>query len=214
MKKMFSILVCVLLFQNIGIEGAEQSKISPDAALKRLIEGNSRFMQDKLEHPDRTSERREALVFSQSPFATIVGCSDSRVSPEIIFDQGVGDLFIVRVAGNVIGNIEAESIDYAVLYLKSSVILVLGHESCGAVDAVMHGQTKDIHSIAKIISPSIVKTGNMSGEEKLASSIRANAINMRDYLRKHPALKKLIEQNQLKIEAGYYYLQSGQVELL
>lgn len=105
---------------------------TPSVALQRLIDGNGRFSQDELLHADHS-----ALLQGQTPFATIVSCSDSRVIPESIFDQGVGDLFVVRIAGNVVGPVELDSIDFSVKVLGSSLILVLGHESCGAVKAVM-----------------------------------------------------------------------------
>ena len=97
-------------------------------------------------------------MFEQKPFAIILGCSDSRVSPEILFDQGIGDLFIVRVAGNVAGPVELDSIEYAALYLKSSLVLVLGHENCGAITAVLDGQTKEIEHVADLIAPAIQGT--------------------------------------------------------
>ena len=93
---------------------------TPAEALSRLVDGNTRYQKDALIHPNRTPERRESLTAHQEPFAIIVGCADSRVSPELVFDQGVGDLFVVRVAGNVIGPLELDSIDYAAIYLHAS----------------------------------------------------------------------------------------------
>ncbi|HUD00945.1 MAG TPA: carbonic anhydrase, partial [Rhabdochlamydiaceae bacterium] len=118
--------------------------LTPDKALETLMDGNQRFSQDKSLHSDRNSERRQELVSKQTPYAIILGCSDSRVAPEIVFDQGIGDLFIVRVAGNVVGPLELDSIEYSALYLHSSLVMVLGHESCGAIKAVLAGTTKDI----------------------------------------------------------------------
>ena len=114
------------------------------SGIERLIEGNKRYVNDTLKHPNRTSERREAFLTHQTPFAIIVGCADSRVSPEILFDQGVSDLFVVRVAGNVVGPLELDSILYAATTLNSSTILVLGHENCGAVNAVITGSYQGI----------------------------------------------------------------------
>lgn len=104
---------------------------TPQEVMNQLMEGNDRFVQDALEHPNRDQERRAAIAAKQYPIAVIVGCSDSRVSPEIIFDQGVGDLFVVRVAGNVIGPLELDSIEYGVLHLRAKVVLIVGHENCG-----------------------------------------------------------------------------------
>ena len=117
------------LFLLLSISGICDQKITSQEAIERLKAGNERYVEDELEHPHRDSDRREALTSKQNPFAIIVGCSDSRVSPEILFDQGVGDLFVVRVAGNVIGPLELDSIDYAALYLGSVCILVMGHEN-------------------------------------------------------------------------------------
>lgn len=185
-----------------------------ESGLDRLMQGNQRYVKDTLKHPNRTPERREAVSCKQSPFAIIVGCSDSRVAPEILFDQGIGDLFVVRVAGNVIGSIELDSIDYAALVLQSSVILVLGHESCGAVDAVLQGKTSGMESIARLIYPAIEVEKNTHPHNLLEGCIKKNAQNMKEYLMKTSILKKLVKEGKLEIHAGYYDLQTGVVELL
>lgn len=179
--------------------------------LERLLEGNKRYVADKLEHPNRTSVRREALVSKQEPFAVIVGCSDSRVAPEIIFDQGIGDLFVVRLAGNVVGPLGLDSIEFAVLYLKATTVLVLGHEACGAVGAVLAGTTKDIEAIAEKIDPSLPKdrTGLTLNE-----AIRANAKGVKDNLLKSPVIGGLVKDGRVKVYAGYYNLESGKVDIL
>src|SRR3990170_7095870 len=120
------------------------TSLNADVALQELIAGNQRYAAGKLTHPHQTTRHRQELIQRQEPFAIIVGCSDSRVPPEIIFDQGLGDLFIVRVAGQVVGPVELDSIEYSVKYLGSTLIFVLGHESCGAVTAVIDGKTADI----------------------------------------------------------------------
>jgi carbonic anhydrase len=190
------------------------SLIGAPSPLDRLMKGNHRYVNDALEHPNRAPERREALVSKQEPFAIILGCADSRVSPEIIFDQGVGDLFVVRVAGNVIGPLELDSIDYSALYLHSSIILVLGHENCGAVNAVIQGTTKNIESVAKLIQPSVEKERQKKASPLLERSIKANALNMRNYLLQTPAIKSLVEAKKIEVHAGYYHLQTGIVEIL
>ena len=150
--------------------------------LKRLMDGNKRYTSDLLEHPNRTPERRESIACKQEPFAIIIGCSDSRVSPEIIFDQGIGDLFVVRVAGNVVGPLELDSIDYAALYLHSSVLLVLGHERCGAVNAVIQGATQDIQAISALIQPAVKEEKKKNPPHLLEACIKTNALNMKNYL--------------------------------
>lgn len=191
------------------------SQLSAESeALTRLMKGNDRYVHDALEHPNRTPERREAVVSKQEPFAVIVGCADSRVSPEIIFDQGVGDLFVVRVAGNVIGPLELDSIDYSVLYLHSSIVLVLGHENCGAVQAVINDTTKDIDSVAALIKPAVIEEKAKHPDNLTEASIKANAIHMRDYLLQSPVIKKMIAEKKVEVHAAYYNLQTGAVEIL
>lgn len=182
--------------------------------IDRLMQGNKRYVEDALEHPNRTTIRREAIVSNQEPFAVIVGCSDSRVAPEIIFDQGLGDLFTVRVAGNVIGPLELNSVEYAVIYLHSSVILVLGHENCGAVTAVIQGNTKDIESVAELIKPSVDDVRVKSPKNLLEASVKKNALRMKGYLLGNPVIQQLVTDKKLEVYAGYYHLQTGSVELL
>lgn len=187
---------------------------SPENSLERLMKGNERYVDDKLLHPDRTQLRREELTSSQAPFATIVGCSDSRVSPEIIFDQGIGDLFVVRVAGNVVGPIELDSIDFSVAVLGSSIILVLGHEKCGAVNAVLNKQTEGIEAIAKLIEPAVAKSRSVSEGNPLENAVKANVLMVVEQLKSSKIIKQLIEQNKIKVVGGYYHLGSGKVELI
>ncbi len=177
------------------------------------MKGNERYVHDEPVGPDRDQHRRAETLSKQSPFAVIVGCADSRVSPEIIFDQGVGDLFVVRVAGNVIGPLEMDSVEYSILYLGSSVIVVLGHQNCGAVDAVIHDHTKDIESVAELIIPAVTEARKTAPENLLEASVKLNAIRMRDALLNSPPLSKLIAAGKLEIHAGYYHLESGVVEI-
>ncbi|MGB7979068.1 MAG: carbonic anhydrase [Chlamydiales bacterium] len=188
--------------------------MSPEQALQRLREGNGRYVRDELEHPDRDSERRMAIVANQSPFAIIVGCSDSRVSPEILFDQGIGDLFVVRVAGNVIGPLEIDSVDYAALYLGAACVVVMGHERCGAVQAVVTGQTKDIESIAKLIEPAVGEARQSGPDDLLARAVKNNAVRMREYLLESRVIKKLVQEKKIIVRAAYYNLATGAVEWL
>ncbi len=188
--------------------------LTPDDALKRLMDGNGRYIKDALQHPNRTSERREATTAKQFPYAVIVGCSDSRVAPEIIFDEGVGDLFVVRVAGNVIGQIEQESIQYAVQVLGSVFILVLGHENCGAVQAVVDGKTETIPAIASIIEPAIQDAKEEKAKDLLASSIKENAIHMKDLILQSSVIKSFVDKKKVALQPAYYNLQTGKVDLL
>lgn len=187
--------------------------ITPDQALQKLMEGNKRFSSDKSLHPDRVSERRQETAAKQQPFAVIVGCSDSRVAPEIIFDQGIGDLFIVRVAGNVVGPLELDSIEYAALYCDSVLVLVMGHENCGAVSAVIEGKTQDIEAVASLIQPAVKATEKQKGN-RVDNTIKMNAKMVADQLRKSPVLNNLMGKKTLNVVSGYYNFHTGQVEIL
>lgn len=187
--------------------------IKPEESLKRLIEGNARYASDSLERPNHDSDRREAIVSKQKPFAVIVGCSDSRVPPEIIFDQGLGDLFVVRVAGNVVSPVELDSIEYATLYLCASTVMVLGHEGCGAVKAVLADQTKDIEAVANLIRPAIQKSKDQPGDP-LENAVKENVRLVVQQIRNSPTLRGCEENKTLNIVGGYYNLKSGKVELV
>ncbi len=190
------------------------NSLSAGAGLDRLMQGNKRFVEEKLEHPNQSAESRIDVVGSQEPFAVILGCSDSRVAPEILFDQGLGDLFVVRVAGNVVGPIELDSIEYAVLYLHSSIIIVMGHENCGAIKAVIQKKAKTIGDIEKLIAPAIKDVKADKSKDFLTSCIKANAVYVRDYLLKTPIIKKLVEEGKVEVRAAYYDLKTGAVKLL
>lgn len=210
MKLSYLLVLSILGFSEIiGAEGMTSTQ-----AIQRLKDGNNRYVQDKLEHPNRDSDRREAVSAKQYPFAVIVGCSDSRVSPEIVFDQGIGDLFIVRVAGNVIGDLELESVDFGALVLKAVCIVVMGHENCGAVNAVIEGNTKGIESIAKLIQPAIKDAKRMDPEHVLSTAIKENAEHMKEFLLSTKVIKKLVKEKKLSVHAAYYNLDSGLVEWL
>lgn len=189
------------------------AQVTPDQGLQKLIEGNNRYTKDQFISPDRTQERREEVLSVQKPYAIIVGCSDSRVSPEIIFDQGIGDLFVVRVAGNVVGPVELDSIEYSAAVLGSVTVLVLGHENCGAVKAVLANQTKDIEAIAELMEKGIAPFRN-SGDDAVVNAVKANARAMSAYLKTTPVLGGLIKDGKLKVVPGYYNLKSGKVDIL
>jgi carbonic anhydrase len=202
-----------ILFLLLPILSFATGRMSPEIALDILMQGNERFAKDKSLHPDRTSERRQETAKQQTPFAILLGCSDSRVAPEILFDQGIGDLFIVRVAGNVVGAIELDSIDYSALYLKSSLILVLGHENCGAVGAVINKTTKDIEAVASLIAPAARKTRGQT-ENRLENTIKENVKGVVQQLKLSPVISKLMKEKKVDVLGGYYNFQSGRVELL
>lgn len=194
---------------TLSLEGG----LSPDESLKMLLEGNQRYMRDELRNADNNALRRACQFSKQNPFAIVLGCSDSRVSPEIIFDQTIGDLFVVRVAGNVAGALELDSIEYAALYLGSQLLLVLGHENCGAVTAVFQGKTRDIEAIAEKMEPAIQNI-SPKDPDAIKKAIVANVRYVVAQLSNSPVLAQLIKSGKLKIVGGFYDLLSGEVCLV
>jgi carbonic anhydrase len=188
--------------------------ISPEQALKELIEGNERFVKRKQKSRNHYTRLVE-VAKTQKPFASILGCADSRVPSEIIFDQGFGDLFVCRVAGNIAIPEEIGSLEFGSLVLGSKVIMVLGHERCGAVDATIKGAQVpgQIASLLAAIKPGIENSKNQPGD-KLENACKANVVAQVEKLKKSPVLSQLIQENKLKILGGYYDLDTGKVTVI
>ena len=140
-------------------------KLTGKDALQRLLDGNKRFLSGRLEHPNHCEKSRRGLVTGQDPIAVVLTCSDSRVPPVDVFDQGLGDIFVVRVAGNIINDQILGSIEYAVAHLHTPLVMVMGHSSCGAVGAVAQGVKLDGHiaSLTPSIDAALKKTKNLEG---------------------------------------------------
>jgi carbonic anhydrase len=196
---------------------ADKSIVAPAEAIARLKDGNNRYTNGNLQHPGQTTERRAELAKSQHPFAIIVSCSDSRVPPEIVFDQGLGDLFICRVAGNVINDESLGSIEYAVVHLGVRLILVLGHQRCGTVQAAKEtiaakGKALGhIESLVTAMKPAVEATVNAD----LDATIKANVKHVVDALRSAtPILKPKVDADELKVVGANYSLDTGFVSFL
>lgn len=190
--------------------------VSPDAAIKRLMEGNQRFIDGKRLNPNQSRLRLQETSVAQYPFAAILGCADSRVPAEIVFDQGLGDLFVVRVAGNVASQTAIGSLEFATAVLGAQSIMVLGHARCGAVSAAIKGDPLPgrIGVFVEEIKPSVesvrFKTGNL--EE---NSIIANVqYQVRKLAESSTILAKLMKEGKLKIVGGRYDLATGKVTML
>jgi carbonic anhydrase len=202
--------------------GQPASAPTPDAVLKKLLEGNKRFVEGRLANPRRSPKDFAALAQGQKPVAVIVGCADSRVPPEVIFDQGVGDLFVVRVAGNIVsgaGPTVKGSIEFAVAELGVRLILVLGHSQCGAVKAAIeHIDANDnlpgaIGELIKPIRPAVVAAKGLPGD-KLNNVIKANVLEGVKRLEGlDPIVSKAAKAGELKVVGGTYELGTGQVEV-
>ena len=211
----------LLLCLPPGITAAETGHagaappVAPAEALARLQTGNQRFVASELLHPHQTAGRRAELATSQHPFAVILGCADSRTSPEVVFDQGLGDLFVVRVAGNVLNDETVGSIEYAVEHLGARLIVVLGHKRCGAVKAARETLAAKaeapghIQSLVRAIQPAVETTAGADVE----ATARANVSNVVQALRNSaPILKERVAAGTISVVGANYNLDSGAVE--
>jgi carbonic anhydrase len=196
----------------------EESSVSGEQALQKLMEGNARFASGNLTHPDQSADRLSELVSGQHPFAVVVGCSDSRVPPEVVFDQGLGDIFAVRTAGEVMDNVTLASIEYAVEHLNVPLIVVMGHDSCGAVTAVVNGGEAPGHlgSLVNYIQPAVDEARAAGSEDQLLdNSINNNVNNIVEELKTpQPILSEAVSEGKLKVVGARYHLDSGIVEIL
>lgn len=195
-----------------------QNTVPAAEALKRLQQGNQRFTQAKLAHPHQDAQTRQQLAQAQHPFAIVVCCSDSREVPELIFDQGLGDLFVIRLAGNIIDDAALGSIEYAAAHLGCELVLVLGHERCGAVKATIEGKGHaegHINGICEAIHPAVEQAKKQDGGTLLDNSIKANALQSLQQIKtSQPIIAPLIAKGKLQVKAAVYDLDDGKVSLL
>jgi carbonic anhydrase len=190
-----------------------EASIGPAEGLSRLKAGNDRYVGQEATHPDQTSERLASLASGQHPFAIILSCSDSRVPPEIVFDQGLGDLFVVREAGNTVNDAVLGSIEYAVEHLGTQLIVVLGHETCGAVQAAMSGKAEGGHipALTKPISPVIAEAKKMPGDP-VHNAVLLNARrSAKELSQSAPFLKERVAAGTLEVVVAVYDVATGRV---
>jgi carbonic anhydrase len=192
-----------------------ENNITPDEALRKLMEGNKRFVAQKRKSPNQDVVRLTEVAKGQNPYAAILGCADSRVPSELVFDQGLGDLFVCRVAGNIAIDEEIGSLEFGAAVLGAKVIMVMGHERCGAVDATMKGASVPgkIGSLLDAIRPSLAQAKGLPGDP-LENACKANIVYQVEQLKKSPVLAELITAGKLKIVGGYYDLDKGTVSLV
>jgi carbonic anhydrase len=214
------ILAAALAAPTLATNAA--SGISASEAVRLLKEGNSRYADGKRQHP-RQDRARRALTAAQGqhPLATVLACSDSRVPAEIIFDQGIGDIFVVRVAGNVAATDEIGSMEYAVDHLATPLVVVLGHTQCGAVTAVMDDAKlpPNIATLVEPIKPAVEKAREANPQAAkdvlLKAAITANVWQaMEDTLRLSPIIREKVRDGQVQVVGALYDLDSGQVQWL
>jgi carbonic anhydrase len=201
-----------------NVLAATPSDVTAAEALQRLEQGNARFATGHLSSttPAALAASRTKVAQGQKPFAIIVGCSDSRVGPEVIFDQKVGDIFVIRTAGEVVDPVGLGSIEYAVAHLGSPLIMVLGHERCGAVAAAVAEAREPGHidTVLKAIQPAVKQTKGEPGDP-VHNAVCAQALNVARQLQNaEPILKEAIQSGKLQIVAALYNLDTGKVSLL
>ncbi|MBH5370591.1 carbonic anhydrase [Bradyrhizobium glycinis] len=222
----FAISAACLRLGNNFVDAKETSAppkpgnvLSPDAALKRLMEGNNRYVQSA-SRSDNFKRERQVLVDGQNPYAAVLSCADSRVAPELVFDSGLGDLFVCRLAGNFANDDTLASMEYAVSVLNTPLILVLGHDHCGAIDATIkslhEGRPPPGHipSLVAALAPAVKEPLQQSGDT-FADAIRQNVFdNVTKLKSTGPILNAAVERSRLKVVGGLYRLDTGRVDLL
>lgn len=193
-----------------------EPKLTPDSVLAELKTGNAHHVRHQYQHPHETVARQRELIDGQHPHAELLSCADSRVPPEIVFDQGLGDLFVVRVAGNVATDTEIGSLEYGAEHLHIPLLVVLGHESCGAVTAAVQGGKAEGHlaALLNLIKPAVEQSRGVSGDP-VANAVRTNVQMVVQQLRSStPILSELVAHGKLKIVGGVYSLETGEVTWL
>lgn len=216
MKNQTYILSLILSMLLISCSNKEEI-VSPNN-LQRLLDGNLRFSKMKLQHPHESMQRISEISAGQHPFAVIVCCSDSRVPPELLFDQGLGDLFVIRTAGNIIGGIETGSIEYAVEHLGVKLVMVMGHESCGAVKAFVDGGEAPGHIgdiIDSLKAEEEIQKVPGNDKDRLNDCIIANIKHGAHQLSLHSSiLEEKIKKGELEVICARYDLHTGVVRII
>lgn len=211
----------VLLADNPKSPPKESAPVDAKEALHRLKAGNKRFAAGEPLHNGAGKERRRELAGGQQPFAAILSCSDSRVPPALVFDQGLGDLFVVRNAGNVVADDVLGSLQYAGLHLKVPLLVVLGHEGCGAVTAALNAKFKQakepkyIEAVVKLIEPGLKNLdAKLTGPAQLNAAVEANVRWSMRQLAELPESKKALEEKHFEVVGAVYELTTGAVRFL
>jgi carbonic anhydrase len=206
--------------ERVALAAEVPGGMSPEAALKQLMAGNARYVTTQTEHPSQSNDRRVEVAKGQHPIAVILGCADSRVPPELLFDQGLGDLFTVRVAGNIADDAVIGSVEYALEHLGATLVMVLGHERCGAVQAALDlsnsGGEAPGH-LGALVGPikSAVEMAKIQGGDMLDAAVVANVCNVTDQLKTgEPVIAEMVHAGKVKIVGGRYDLDTGEVTLV
>lgn len=206
---------------GLAAETPETPPRTAEEALLRLKTGNRRFREGKTRHAHESANWRKMLVAGQHPFVTLLCCSDSRVPPELVFDQGFGDLFVIRVAGNLIAADVLGSIQYAVRHLATPLLVVMGHEECGAVTAAVESidgkarEPKYIEALVKLIEPGLTKLPrNLNKEARISAAVEANVRWSMKQLAELPEGRRALEKREITLAGAVYELGTGSVRFL
>jgi carbonic anhydrase len=193
-----------------------KNKMTGTEALQVLLAGNERFISGKLEHPNHCEESRKNLVAGQEPIAVVLACADSRVPPVDVFDQGLGDLFILRVAGNVLNDHILGSIEYAVSHLHAPLVMVMGHSSCGAVGAVAQGVKLAGHiaTLTPSIDAALKKTKGIEGHWTNNAAMELARATAKKIEESEPIIADMAKDGKVLVVATYYDLDTGVVTIL
>ena len=215
------LLVGITSIPLLHAKETKHATVSADAALKKLQEGNARFLSGKPKHLHSAKKWRDSLVGGQHPFAVIVSCSDSRVPTELLFDQGFGDLFVIRNAGNIMTTDVLGSIEYAIVHLDCKLVLIMGHESCGAVTAALLPKKErdqepiEVQEVLTNIVEGLEKTKLPENPtEKLAAGVKANVHWSVKQLRELLVKRYQAQTKDVKVVSAVYDLHQGKVNLL
>jgi carbonic anhydrase len=198
----------------------EARPATPAAAFARLLEGNKRWVSGNLQHPDRDPDRRELVAQEQEPFGAILSCIDSRVPPELLFDTGLGDLFVMRTGGEAIGPVVTGSVEYGPMTSGTPLIMVLGHQRCGAVKAaytsIREGKPLpgNLQAIVKALHPAYEQAVREGGPDPIETMARAQVTLTANDLRSNHDLAPLVKKRSLAVVGTYYSLDTGKVEVL
>lgn len=219
MKKiLFSLgVMSAFLFNMNSVFAHNIDNLSAEEALKKLENGNARFVQLHQKHPDETKQRRKDMLKGQHPFVVILSCSDSRVPPELIFDQGLGDIFEIRNAGNVLDEHVIGSIEYAVMHCGVKLIVVMGHQDCGAIAATLSGvsETQYIKSLEDSIQPAVDDCKKKGIEVNSDNVVKAHVMqDINELMSQDTELVRYMQENNVQIVPAYYHLDTGKVDFL
>lgn len=215
LSKVLFVLICLLAVSGFVYAGLDKG----DESLNKLLDGNKRFVSGELSKKEVGDSRRQELTKGQQPFAIVLSCSDSRVPPEIVFDQGLGDIFIIRAAGNVVEPTTLGSIEYGAEHLNAPLLVILGHSQCGAVKATLEAKGKpegNIGAILKKIMPAVAtaKKAKKDEAETLSMAVSENVKNVYKDVMKSKIITHLTHEGKLKVVGAVYDLGTGKVNMV